>query len=105
MYFSTFERTINLTPDSIMQLAGAPMLYDLDSNHCLPCLYICPRERAGALPSHPVFHRLLHIGLWVSWKPLCRHAAGPGKQQQALKCEHHVALWPGQSPDGVHCRG
>ena len=41
VYFSTFE-PIELTPDSIMQQAGVPMLYDSASNPRLPCLYICP---------------------------------------------------------------
>ena len=41
VYFSTFE-PIDLTPDSIMQRAGVPMLYDSASNPHLPCLYICP---------------------------------------------------------------
>jgi hypothetical protein len=41
VYFSTFE-PIDLTPDSIMQQAGVPMLYDSASNPRLPCLYICP---------------------------------------------------------------
>ena len=40
MYFSTFE-PIELTPDSIMQRVGVPMLYDSASNQRLPCLYIC----------------------------------------------------------------
>ena len=40
VYFSTFE-PIDLTPDSIMQRAGVPMLYDSASNPRLPCLYIC----------------------------------------------------------------
>jgi hypothetical protein len=41
VYFSTLE-PINLTPDSIMQRAGVPMLYDSASNPRqarLPCLY------------------------------------------------------------------
>ena len=41
VYFSTFE-PIELTPDSIMQRAGVPMLYDSASNPRLPCLYLCP---------------------------------------------------------------
>jgi hypothetical protein len=41
VYFSTFE-AIDLTPDSIMQRAGVPMLYDSASIPRLPCLYICP---------------------------------------------------------------
>ena len=40
VYFSTFE-PITLTPDSIMQQAGVPMLYDSASNPRLPCLQIC----------------------------------------------------------------
>ncbi len=43
VYFSTFE-PIDLTPDSIMQQAGVPMLYDSASNPRLLCLYICPVE-------------------------------------------------------------
>ena len=39
VYFSTFE-PIELTPDSIMQRAGVPMLYDSASNPHLPCFYI-----------------------------------------------------------------
>jgi hypothetical protein len=39
VYFSTFE-PIKLTPDSVMQRAGVPMLYDSASNPRLPCLYI-----------------------------------------------------------------
>jgi hypothetical protein len=46
VYFSTFEPIdqFDLTPDSIMQRARVPMLYDSDSgsNQRLPCLYICP---------------------------------------------------------------
>ena len=49
VYFSTFERQIEpikLTPDSVMQRAGVPMLYDSAINPRLPgplpCLYICP---------------------------------------------------------------
>jgi hypothetical protein len=41
VYFSKFE-PIDLTPDSIMQRAGVPMLYDSASKPRLPCLYICP---------------------------------------------------------------
>jgi hypothetical protein len=41
VYFSTFE-PIKLTPGSVMQRAGVPMLYDSASNPRLPCLYICP---------------------------------------------------------------
>ena len=41
VYFSTFE-PIKLTPDSVMQRARVPMLYDSASNPRLPCLYICP---------------------------------------------------------------
>jgi hypothetical protein len=55
VYFSTFE-PIELTPDSIMQRAGVPMLYDSASNPRLPCLYICPAAnvlvRAPLIPCY-----------------------------------------------------
>ena len=44
-YFRTFE-PIKLTPGSVMQRAGVPMLYDSASNPRLPCLYICPVTNA-----------------------------------------------------------
>ncbi len=66
VYFSTFE-PIDLTPDSIMQQAVVPMLYDSASNPCLPCLYICPvanvQRRTPLIPcfiggkSHPTIAR------------------------------------------------
>ena len=55
VYFSTFE-PIELTPDSIMQRAGVPMLYDSASNPRLPCLYICPVANVlGRAPLIPSF--------------------------------------------------
>jgi len=55
VYFSTFE-PIDLTPDSIMQRAGVPMLYDSASNPRLPCLYICPVTNVlGRAPLIPCF--------------------------------------------------
>ncbi len=55
VYFSTFE-PIALTPDSIMQQAGVPMLYDFASNPRLPCLYICPVANVlGCSPLIPCF--------------------------------------------------
>ena len=55
VYFSTFE-PIELTPDSIMQRAGVPMLYDSASNPRLPCLYLCPAAnvlvRAPLIPCY-----------------------------------------------------
>ena len=55
VYFSTFE-PIELTPDSIMQRAGVPMLYDSVSNPRLPCLYICPVANVlGRAPLIPCF--------------------------------------------------
>ena len=55
VYFSTFE-PIELTPDSIMQKAGVPMLYDSASNPRLPCLYICPVSNVlGRAPLIPCF--------------------------------------------------
>ena len=55
VYFSTFE-PIELTPDSIMQRARVPMLYDSASNPRLPCLYICPVANVlGRAPLIPCF--------------------------------------------------
>ena len=55
VYFSTFE-PIELTPDSIMQRAGVPMLYDSASNPRLPCLYICLVANVlGRAPLIPCF--------------------------------------------------
>ena len=55
VYFSTFE-PIDLTPDSIMQRAGVPMLYDSASNQRLPCLFICPVANVlGRAPLIPCF--------------------------------------------------
>ena len=55
VYFSTFE-PVELTPDSIMQRAGVPMLYDSASNPRLPCLYICPVANVlGRAPLIPCF--------------------------------------------------
>ena len=55
VYFSTFE-PIKVTPDSVMQRAGVPMLYDSASNPRLPCLYICPVTNVlGRAPLIPCF--------------------------------------------------
>ena len=55
VYYSTFK-PINLTPDSIMQQAGVPMIYDSASNPCLPCLYICLVANVlGRAPLIPCF--------------------------------------------------
>jgi hypothetical protein len=49
-------KPINLTPNSIMQQAGVPMLYDTASNQRLPCLYICPvADVLGRAPLIPGF--------------------------------------------------
>ncbi len=55
VYFSTFE-PINLTPGSVMQRAGVPMLYDSASNPRLPILYVCPVTNVlGRSPLIPCF--------------------------------------------------
>ncbi len=55
VYFSTFE-PINLTPGSVMQPAGVPMLYDSASNPRPPCFYICPVTNVlGRAPLIPCF--------------------------------------------------
>ncbi len=55
VYFSTFE-PISLTPNSVMQQAGVPMLYDTASNPRLPSVYICPAANVlGRAPLIPCF--------------------------------------------------
>ncbi len=88
---------IDLTPDSIMQRAGVPMLYDSASNPPLPCLYSCPVANvlacAPQAPRHSVLHRRQqspHQGRSAYWTRLSRHAVGPGQRQQALRGEHLV---------------
>ena len=90
VYFSTFK-PIELTPDSIMQRAGVPMLYYSASNQRLPCLYICQVENVlGMAPlilwqqQSPHYPTQLQ-GRCASWKRLRRHAAGQGQLQQALR--------------------
>ena len=113
MYFSTIE-PIDLTPDSIMQRAGVPMLYGSASNPCLPCLYICQVTnvlgRAPLIPcfiggnSHPTIPYRFKDDLRIGNGSARRHAEGPGQRQQALRGEHlDVALRPGPLPDGVYC--
>ncbi len=59
VYFSMFE-PIYLTLNSIMKKAGVPMLYDLASNQCLPCLrlplHLPCCHGSGVRPPHSVFH-------------------------------------------------
>ncbi len=59
VYFSTFE-PIDLTPDSIMQRAGVPMLYESASTRqpasALP-LHLPVGQRAAPPPPHSVLHR------------------------------------------------
>lgn len=52
---STFE-PINLTPESVMQREGVPMLYDTASSKALPSLYICPvKNILGRVPLTPCY--------------------------------------------------
>ena len=54
-FFSTFE-PVELTPDSIMQRQGVPMLYDSASCSALPSLYICHvKNILGRVPMIPCF--------------------------------------------------
>jgi hypothetical protein len=116
-YFSTFE-PIDLTPDSIMQLAGVPILYD-SASHLrriprLPCLCFCPFANVlGLRPSFRVslaatvitrFRRLVTL---VSATAECtRTWATLPQQQQGIRGKHlDVALRPGPPQDGVHCKG
>jgi hypothetical protein len=55
VYFSSFE-PIYLTPNSVMQKAGVPMLYDISINPRLPSLYIYPVANVlGRAPLIPCF--------------------------------------------------
>ena len=55
VFFSTFE-PINITPHSVMQRNGVPMLYDTASGSNEPSLYICPVSNVlGRVPLMPCF--------------------------------------------------
>ena len=55
VFFSTFE-PINITPNSVMQRNGVPMMYDTASSSSQPCLYICPVSNVlGSVPLIPCF--------------------------------------------------
>lgn len=55
VFFSTFE-PINITPNSVMQRNGVPMMYDTASSSSQPCLYICPVSNVlGRVPLIPCF--------------------------------------------------
>jgi hypothetical protein len=55
VYFSTLE-PINLTPNSVMQRANVPMLFNTASNQRLLCLYICQAANVlGRAPLIPCF--------------------------------------------------
>ena len=54
-FFSTFE-PVDLTPDSIMQQEGVPMLFDSASCAALPSLYLCHAKNVlGRVPMIPSF--------------------------------------------------
>jgi hypothetical protein len=55
VYFNTFE-PIELTPDSIMQRPGLPMLYDSASKQRV-LLHLPGGKRAGARPPHSVLRQ------------------------------------------------
>ncbi len=86
VYFSTFE-PVELTPDSIVQQAGVPMLYDSASNPRLPCLYICPvanvvgRSPSFSASSAAIVTRQFHTDhRFAPWKCLCRYTARQGQR-------------------------
>jgi hypothetical protein len=54
-FFNTFE-PVELTPDSVMQRQGVPMLYDSASCAALPSLYLCHAKNVlGRVPMIPSF--------------------------------------------------
>ncbi len=57
VYFSTFE-PINMTPNSVMQKAGVPMLYDTASNPRLIAqpIHLPSGKCTGASPSHSLLY-------------------------------------------------
>ncbi len=82
VYFSTFE-PIYLTPDSIMQQARVPMLYDSARNQRLPCLYICPMAKVLGRQ----LQRLRGSGASVSAR------AGSGQERLGSNAAR-LMLWP-----------
>ncbi len=106
-----------LSPSILLQTASCSRL-DCPCSMALPATRACPVSSTSALSQTCPPHSLLHLqqqsphnskqsqGQSASWKLLCRHAAGQGEQQQALRGEHlDVALRQGLPPDGVHRRG
>ncbi len=97
VYFSTFE-PINLTPDSIMQQAGVPMLYDSASNPRLPCLY---NESTSALlqtcwGAPPSFRASLAATVTPRFQTASRTISvleAPGQQRLGSDTVRHL-LWP-----------
>ena len=54
-FFNTFE-PVELTPNSVMQRQGVPMLYDSASCAALPSLYLCHAKNVlGRVPMIPSF--------------------------------------------------
>jgi hypothetical protein len=96
VYFSTFE-PIDQTPDSIMQQAGVPMLYDSASN---PRLFIYPVENVLGLAPHSVFHRWQQSphestslqGRSSPWKRLRRHTDTQRDRGNGIRL-YEVNIW------------
>ena len=64
VFFSTFE-PINITPHSVMQSNGVPVLYDSASSSNEPSLYICPVSKVlGSVPSIPVLLQAMSTRLF-----------------------------------------
>ena len=75
---------------------------------------LCPTGFKASVTPHSVLHRrqpsphypIPLKGRSAYWTRLCRHAAGPGQRQQALRGEHlDGSLRPGPPPDGVYRQG
>ena len=116
VYYSTFE-PIDLTPDSIMQQACVPMLYDSASNPCLPCLYICLVANVLALVRAPLIQCFIggnsHPTIPYSFKDDRRigHASADTQRDRCNGSRlYEVNIWMwcycrGCPPDGVYRRG
>jgi hypothetical protein len=94
VYFSTFE-PINLTPDSIMQQARVPMLYDSASNPRLPCIPDGSFPESGGLPGWRD-----SIVLWAS-RCSAHTPTECSRMSEAVLCRPQAGWGPGCFP-GSH---
>ena len=100
VFFSTFE-PINITPHSVMQRNGVPMLYDTASGSNEPSLYVCPVSNVLALREGPAKKGLCGC----SWgqeagADFGKQAAGGSDLEEALGAAWGWFLWAPAQPTG-----